>query len=57
MSTETQSTNALGALTPEDALDYMKETENLVIVDVATTNRYNADHFEGAINIPIVQRL
>lgn len=53
MSSEAQATNALGALTPEDALDYMKKTENLVIVDVATANRYNAEHFEGAINIPI----
>lgn len=53
MSTEPKTTNALGALTPENALNYMKETENLVIVDVATTNRYNTEHFEGAIHIPI----
>lgn len=46
-------TNALGALSPEDSLQYMKETANLVIVDVATTNHYNTEHFEGAIHIPI----
>lgn len=48
-----QITNALGALSPEDSLQYMKETANLVIVDVATTNHYNTEHFEGAIHIPI----
>ena len=46
-------TNELGALSPEQALQYMKETDNLVIVDVATTERYNTEHFEGAIHIPI----
>ena len=50
---EESMTNALGALSPEDALQYMKETDNLVIVDVATTDRYNTEHFEGAIHIPI----
>ena len=48
-----QKTNALGGLSPEDALEYMKETDNLVIVDVATTDRYNTEHFKGAIHIPI----
>ena len=46
-------TNTLGEMSPEDALVYMQATENLVIVDVATTNHYNNTHFEGAINIPI----
>lgn len=50
---EKQIPNALGALSPEEALRYMKETDNLVIVDVATTGHYNAEHFEGAISIPI----
>lgn len=45
--------NAIGAMSPEDALAYMKETENLFIVDVATTKWYEDNHFEGAINIPI----
>ncbi len=48
-----QPTKALGALTPEAALKYMKETKDLVIVDVATTRHYNNKHFEGAIHIPI----
>lgn len=43
----------LGAMTPEEALEYMKETENLVIVDVAATGGFERIHFEGAINIPI----
>lgn len=45
--------NAKGAMSPEDALAYMKSTPDLVIVDVATTNRYEENHFEGAIHIPI----
>ena len=49
----TESQNAIGAMSPEDALVYMQETENLVIVDVAATRWYGENHFEGAINIPI----
>ena len=45
--------NDLGALTPENALSYMQEAENLVIVDVAATKWYDEEHFDGAINIPI----
>ena len=45
--------NALGSMSPEDALEYMKNTPDLVIVDVATTSRYEENHFEGAIHIPI----
>ena len=45
--------NALGSMSPEDALEYMKNTPDLVIVDVATTSRYEEKHFEGAIHIPI----
>lgn len=40
-------------MTPEDALEYMKKTGSIVIVDVAATKRYDEKHFEGAINIPI----
>lgn len=47
------SVNDLGAMSPEKALEYMKKTENLVIVDVATRSWYAKEHFEGAINIPI----
>ena len=51
MSSESQ--NAMGAMSPEAALEYMKETKDLVIVDVAATRWYDDNHFEGAINIPI----
>lgn len=42
-----------GALSPEAALEYMKKTENLLIVDVATKSHYERKHFTGAVNIPI----
>lgn len=45
--------NDLGAMSPKEALEYMKKTENLIIVDVATRSWYAKEHFEGAINIPI----
>lgn len=45
--------NDLGAMTPERALEYMKTTKNLVIVDVAAKRWYDRQHFEGAVNIPI----
>ena len=48
-----QPTNDLGALSPEDALEYMKNTPDLIIVDVAATRWYDEEHFENAINIPI----
>lgn len=44
-------THALGALTPQKALEYMKTTSELVIVDVATAHEYAEEHFDGAINI------
>lgn len=44
-------TNLIGAMTPQLALEYMKSTPNLVIVDVATEREYNEKHFKGAINI------
>jgi hypothetical protein len=44
---------ALGALTPEKALEYMKKTKNLVIVDVAPRKAYDKGHFIEAISIPI----
>lgn len=48
-----QTRNELGALSPEAALEYMKNTPNLVIVDVAAVRWYNEEHFEHAITIPI----
>jgi len=44
---------ALGALTPDQALEYMKTTKNLVIVDVAPDKAYKKGHFIDAIHIPI----
>lgn len=46
-------TKALGAMKPEEALEYMKNNSDLVIVDVATTRWFNENHFDGAIHIPI----
>ena len=43
----------LGAMSPANALEYMKKTKNLVIVDVASVSNYNRKHFNGAVNIPI----
>ncbi|MBR4909597.1 MAG: hypothetical protein IKZ43_11365 [Acidaminococcaceae bacterium] len=43
----------LGAISPEQALEYMKKTKNLVIVDVAPRKAYDKGHFIGAISIPI----
>lgn len=45
--------NALGALKPEQALEYMKTTKDLVIVDVAPRKAWEKGHFIGAIHIPI----
>lgn len=44
---------ALGALKPEQALEYMKTTKDLVIVDVAPRRAWEKGHFIGAIHIPI----
>lgn len=43
----------MGGMTPRKALEYMKKTDNLVILDVATANWYRTKHFEGAVNIPV----
>ena len=45
--------NALGALKPEQALEYMKTTKDLVIVDVAPRKAWEKGHFIGAIHIPM----
>lgn len=42
-----------GGLSPEEALAYMKMTDDIVIVDVAATKWYKREHFIGAVNIPI----
>ena len=51
--TGTKEQKVLGALTPEKALEYMKKTKNLVIVDVAPRKAYDKGHFIDAISIPI----
>lgn len=45
--------NALGGMQPAKALEYMKATGNLIIVDVATKDWFAKNHFVNAINIPI----
>ena len=47
------SQNDLGALNPSEALEYMKNTADLIIVDVAAKRWFDKEHFVGAINIPI----
>lgn len=49
---EVPTTNALGAMTPQRALEYMKDTRNLTLIDVATAEMFSESHFSGAINIP-----
>lgn len=46
------STHLLGGLSPEAALDYMKTTKNLVIVEVNTARWKKATPFAGAMWIP-----
>lgn len=50
--TEKGQTNLLGGLSPEDALEYMKTTENLVIVEVNTAQWKKETPFTGAMWIP-----
>lgn len=45
-------TNLLGGLSPEKALEYMKNTENLVIVEVNTAQWKKPTPFTGAMWIP-----
>lgn len=44
--------NQLGGLSPEAALRYMEEAENLVIVNVAGRGSFDREHFDGAIDVP-----
>ena len=45
--------NDLGGMEPVQALEYMKATKNLVIVDVAAKRWFAEKHFSDAVNIPI----
>ena len=49
----TEKQNVLGGMEPAQALEYMKATKNLVIVDVAASRWFATQHFAGAVNIPI----
>lgn len=49
----TEKQNDLGGMEPAQALEYMKATKNLVIVDVAASRWFATKHFAGAVNIPI----
>jgi len=46
--------NDMGGISPEQALEYMKTTENLVILDVREPQYINS-YFEGSIQIPWTQ--
>lgn len=50
---DTPTPQILGAMSPQRALEYMKTTDNLIIVDVASKSNFERKHFTGAINIPI----
>lgn len=43
----------LGALYPKRALEYMKQRNNIVIIDVSSEKFYDKKHFAHALNIPI----
>lgn len=45
--------NDMGALSPENALAYMKSTKNLLIVDAAAKRWYEQKTFTGAVNMPV----
>ena len=43
----------LGALSPQQAAQYIKQHPDVIIVDVASIENYERKHFPGAVNIPI----
>lgn len=47
----------LGGLHPAEALEYMKKTENLYLLDVSPPERYRSMHFIGSYNIPQAELL
>ncbi|NLC24247.1 MAG: rhodanese-like domain-containing protein [Oxalobacter sp.] len=47
----------IGRLTPTEALEYMKKTPNVFIVDVSTPEKFQAEHFTGSVNIPMNELL
>lgn len=51
----TEGDKLLGGLSPRDALEYMKTTKNLVIVEVRTPEWLGSTWFSGALLIPHTQ--
>ncbi|MDL2284530.1 hypothetical protein LJC19_05250 [Oxalobacter sp. OttesenSCG-928-P03] len=47
----------LGGMAPAEALEYMKKTENLYILDVSPPEKHNSIHFNGSYNIPQAELL
>lgn len=43
--------NDLGAIKPEAALEYMKNTKDLVIIDTAALEYHEREHFIGSMHI------
>jgi len=47
----------IGRLAPTEALEYMKKTQNVFIVDVSPPEKFQVEHFIGAVNIPMNELL
>lgn len=43
----------IGALYPQQALNYMKQTKNLVIIDVSSQRHHESKHFVNSLDVPI----
>jgi len=41
-----------GPLTPAEALEYMKKTSDVFLLDVSLAEKFATKHFVGAVNIP-----
>jgi hypothetical protein len=46
-----------GHLTPAEALEYMKKTPNVFIVDISPPEKFETIHFIGSVNIPLNELL
>ena len=42
-----------GALTVDEAWNYIRERENIVLVDVRSRKEFSGSHLPGAVNIPL----
>jgi len=45
--------NTIGAISPAQALDYIKKTPDLFLLDIRTVEEFEDWHFTGAYNIPL----